>query len=196
MRPKLAYPTPRATRARVVNSPGLRGLSRVIASVLFLLVAIPWLRAQSAAEYEVKAAFLLNFTKFIEWTDPEAQRNVPISLCIAGDDPFGRTLDQVVEGETVNDRKIKVQRVRPAVDANCHVAFFGASHKDLGKVVSTVPSGVLTVGEGDAFLRDGGMIAFVVDNRRVRFDINMAAIRNSGLRVSSRLLTVARRVEK
>ena len=171
-----------------------RTLLIALASLLF---AAPELRAQPA-EYEVKAAFLLNFIKFVEWPEIESQRSAPIAICIVGDDPFGRTLDQMVEGETVGDRKIAIHRVRavPETDTTCHLAFLSKSVREAGKLIAGLSTGILTVGEGENFLRDGGMIAFVVDNRRVRFDINTTAIRTAGLRVSSRLLTVARSVEK
>ena len=119
-----------------------------------------------------------------------------ISICIWDDDPFGQTLDDIVEGETVNSRKLVVQRIEHELPKSCHVLFIGAkSKKDLPKVLESLGPGVLTVGEGERFLRDGGMIAFVIDNRRVRFDINQSAARNAKLRISSKLLNVARSVK-
>jgi hypothetical protein len=165
----------------------------LLCSIAALVVGVAALAAEPA-EYEVKAAFLLNFTKFVEWSDSD--RTGPISICIVGDNPFGRTLEQIVEGESVDDRKIAIQRVRAMTDVHCHVAFFSKSFKEPAKALANMPEGVLTVGESDTFLRDGGMIAFVVENRRVRFDINTTATSTAGLRVSSRLLTVARSVEK
>lgn len=161
-----------------------------------LLVLTPFLPAQALSEHEVKAAFLLNFTKFVEWDEIELDRNAPIAVCIVGDDPFGRLLDEVVEGEVVGGHKITVQRVKSVLEPTCQVAFFGKSQKDVGKALAALPAKVLTVGEGEPFLRDGGMIAFVVENRRVRFDISMAAVRAAGLRLSSRLLAVARSVSR
>src|SRR5947209_6412536 len=70
-------------------------------------------------EYKVKAAFLLNFSKFIDWPEPEAGKESPIAICIVGEDPFGSTLDQIVEGEVVGGRKIVVQRVAKATQAGC-----------------------------------------------------------------------------
>jgi len=165
------------------------------------LMLFPWFPAQAAdesMEYPVKAAFLLNFTKFIEWP-PAAFGDAasPIAICILGDDPFGSSLTQIVEGEVVNGRKVAIQRVKraPAPKA-CHVLFAGASEKDVAKILPALGSGVLTVGEGEGFLREGGMIAFVIENRRVRFVINQTLAENAGLTLSSKLLNVAKAVEK
>ena len=94
----------------------------------------PRRRDQPPSEYQVKAAFLLNFTKFIDWPEtvfgaPEA----PISICILGDDPFGPGLDRIIEGETVNNRRLVVQRVRRLPLPSCHVLFIGREEKDVPK---------------------------------------------------------------
>lgn len=152
----------------------------------------------SPVEYQVKAAFLLNFTKFVDWPAASfANPDSPIAICILGKDPFGPVLDEIVQGETVNARKVTVQRIsQPPGPRTCHVVFVGEPGKETSKKLSGLGRGVLTVGEGDGFLRDGGMVALVVDNRRVRFDINQAAATNAGLSLSARLLNVARTVEK
>jgi hypothetical protein len=97
----------------------------------------------------------------------------------------------------VNTRKVMVRRVRevPAPQA-CQVVFISGLEKDVRSSLSKIRGGVLTVGEGDGFLREGGMIAFVVENRRVRFDVNPSAAENAELRFSSKLLSVARTVER
>lgn len=153
---------------------------------------------QPSLEYKVKAAFLLNFTKFVIWP-PAAfeQEQSPISICVVGDDPFGRALDQIVDGEAVNGRKVVVERLRRAPPAKtCQVMYVSKSEKDVRSTVATAGPGVLTVGEGDDFLRDGGIIAFVLDNNRVRFDINQNAAASGSLTLSSKLLSVARTVKK
>ena len=78
----------------------------------------------------------------------------------------------------------------------CQVLFISKSEKDVAKILPALGPGVLTVGEGEISIRDGGMIAFVIENRRVRFDINQTAAENAGLKLSSKLLSVARSVEK
>jgi YfiR/HmsC-like len=153
---------------------------------------------QPVSEYQVKAAFLLNFTKFVDWPSAALPDDgSPISICILGNDPFGGALDLIVEGETVNARKLVVLRLhrRPAAKA-CHVLFVAKSEKNVPQLLAGLDPGILTVGEGDNFLREGGMIAFVLESRRVRFDINQKKAESAALKVSSKLLSVARTVEK
>jgi|SRR5579862_2458861 hypothetical protein len=163
-------------------------------------VLIPFLcqAAEEPLEYQVKAAFLLNFTKFIEWP-PKAFGSpaAPVSICVLGDDSFGSTLDQIVAGELVNGRAVAAQKLkRTPPPQSCQIVFVGKSEKDVGKILPGLGPGVLTVGEKEGFLHEGGMIAFVVENRRVRFDVNQTAAENAGLKLSSKLLSVARSVEK
>ncbi len=158
------------------------------------------LRAQigdQPGEYQVKAAFLLNFTKFVQWPPgafPDA--TAPITICVLGEDPFGPILDQLVEGEEANGRKLAVRRIRriPA-PKSCQVLFIGNNQKDVPALISDLGPGVLTVADRESFLREGGMIGFVTRDRRVRFDINLRAASKASLNVSSRLLGVARSVE-
>jgi hypothetical protein len=160
-------------------------------------------RAMSSAsnspslEYEVKAAFLLNFTKFIDWPASEtAASDDPFVICILGDDPFGAVLDRTFEGEEVNGRKVMIQRLGHTMSKGCQVLYVSRAEKGIRELLGAAPPGTLTVGEGEAFVKDGGMIAFVLDNRRVRFNINLSAARNGRLTLSSRLLAVAKSVEK
>jgi hypothetical protein len=181
-----------------------RGVSGGIVR-LFLCLAVPlaWANLAGGAdevslEYKVKAAFLLNFTKFIEWpqsafADPEA----PFGMCVLGKDPFGQALDAVAEGETVQGHKLIVRRLTELPTAqNCQLLYIDASTPELGKILAGARPGVLTVGEGQAFVREGGMIGFVLDNHKVRFDINQAAGERCALKFSARLLTLARMVRR
>jgi len=151
--------------------------------------------AQQASEYQVKAAFLLNFTKFVDWPPAAfADPNAPFTICVLGDDPFGTVLDQIVEGEKVNERRLAVRRIHGKETAGCQELFVTSSEKDVRHMLANLGPGVLTIGEGEDFIRDGGIIAFVVEHRRVRFDINQSAAANADLRLSSKLLSVARTV--
>lgn len=154
---------------------------------------------QPALEYQVKAAFLVNFTKFIEW--PPSAFSAPDSaftICILGEDPFAGVLDAMIQGESVNGHAVTLRRLRePPAAHTCHLLYIGGSAaKDASGKIRSLGPGVLAVGEGDAFLREGGTIAFVVDNRRVRFDVNRVAADTADLRLSSRLLSVARSVKE
>lgn len=147
------------------------------------------------SEHQVKAAFLLNFTKFIDWPPGAAGSDNPFAICVVGDDPFGTVLDQTVEGERAAGRNIVVRRVREPA-ASCDLLFFARSARGVQRALAGVRRGVLTVGETGDFLRQGGMISFVVEDRRVRFDVDERAAVRSGLKISSRLLNVARSVER
>jgi hypothetical protein len=147
----------------------------------------------AATEYEVKAAFLLNFVKFVEWPAPGAEARKTFSICVLGEDRMGGILDRAVQGESINGQRLVIERVR-RWQRSCRVLFVGGAELDVQQVLAGVSSGVLTVGEEDRFLREGGMIAFVLEDRRVRFDVNNKAVQNGSLRISSRMLTVARRV--
>lgn len=173
------------------------------ASLLRLAIVIGWATqffcaaADGLLEYQVKAVFLLNFTKFIEWPAAAFERpESPVTICILGEDPFGAALSQVVSGEVVNGRKVAVQRIKhvPA-PKSCQVLFVGRPEGPAGKSLPDLGPGVLTVGEGESFEREGGMIAFIIENRRVRFDVNQAAAGRAGLKISSKLLSVAREVQ-
>jgi len=173
-------------------------------SVLICLTLAFWAAVPGAAfqeppsEYGVKAAFLLNFTKFVDWpADSFEKPDSPITICILGDDPFGRTLDSMLEGESVNGHKLAMQRIQKApARRSCQVLFISAIEKSRSKVLKDVGPGVLSVGEYEGFLADGGIMNFVIDNRRVRFDINLAAAERALLRVSSKLLSVARSIQR
>jgi len=179
-----------------------RSYLRIRSGAALLLVAaavlchVPHAAASASLEYEVKAAFLLNFTRFVEWPPSAfASPDSPLNICIIGDDPFGRAIDQLVEGEFVNQHRITVERIRTDQPKTCQELFVG-NNGSIPTAFSAANPAVLTVGEGEDFIRQGGVIAFVIDNRRVRFDINVKAATNVGLKLSSKLLSVARSVEK
>ena len=150
---------------------------------------------RTPTEYEVKAAFLLNFVKFVEWPDPKRSGPAPLSICVLGDDPFGTALDQIVQGERINGRPLVVKRLKKWRDS-CDAVFISRSEKDLPEVLQQIAPRVLTVGESSDFLTSGGMINFVVEDRRIRFDVNRGAAERGSVRISSRLLSVARAVLK
>jgi hypothetical protein len=179
---------------RLLRNPGVW-----IRVAIGLGLVLPFCRAAAESlEYQVKAAFLLNFTKFVEWpTTAFEASDSPIAICILGDDPFGSALDRMVAGEMVSGRDVAVQRItRTPPPKSCQVLFVEKTEKDFAKSLADLGRGILTVGEGESFMRSGGMIAFIIENRRVRFDIHQAAAENAGLKLSSKLLSVARTVEK
>jgi hypothetical protein len=169
-------------------------------AVLLLAVgALPTRAGDSRlSEYQVKALDLFNFTKFVDWPAGSfADDRSPFGICVLGDDPFGKFLDQILEGEQINGRKLAIQRLRRVAEPkSCQILFVSGSEKEVARTLASLGPGVLTVGEGEAFRRAGGVITFVLENRRVRFDINQRAAGSARLVISSRLLKVARTVER
>ena len=166
-------------------------MSRPISAVLtIVLLAIP-LGAQVApsGEYKVKAAFLLNFFRYVEWP-PSAPAEGPMYICVAGRNPFGPLLAETVKGQTLNGRSLGA-RVILEPEANCHIVFVpeGAATTAYLRRASGTPT--LTVGEYPGFIEQGGMIAFFLNGGNVRFTINPAAAERAGLRISARLLELA-----
>jgi hypothetical protein len=140
-------------------------------------------------EYQVKAAFLFNFLKFVEW--PPAAGESPWGVCILGHDPFGQVLDQTVRGKIVNGRAVEVRRYSRLADVkDCNILFIG--HADFGRLGMPAQAGVLTVGEVPGFLKSGGIINFYIEENRVHFEIQPSVARSAGLRVSSQLLKLGR----
>lgn len=149
-------------------------------------------------ESQVKAVFLYNFAKFVEWP-PEAFEGAgdPVTFCVVGDDPFGEILGTVVEGETLTGRRLIVHRTRDLGEIrDCHVVFVPRSEQGRQeRILDTVRNrGVLTVGEADGFLTGGGIIRFVLEQNKVRFDISLEAAESSRLKLSSKLLRLARTI--
>ena len=168
----------------------------VLLAVLLRPAAVP--AAQRGLEYEVKAAYLYNIISFVTWPpDAFAGAADPIRVCVFGADPFGPLLDKTLEGGVADRRPMTAERVGDAEGiARCHLVFvpLGSADRTDQVLRATASHPILTVGESPDFLRRGGMIAFVIDGGRVRFDVNAPAATTRGLTLSSRLLQVARSV--
>ncbi|MEW6267815.1 MAG: YfiR family protein [Thermodesulfobacteriota bacterium] len=152
-----------------------------------------------AAEEELKAAFLFNFAKYVEWPADIVAERPSIDLCVLGDDLLHDALQQTLRGKVVRDKPIGIRRLASAQGAaGCHVLFVaGAHHDDMPGIVALVQRHhVLLVGEGPEFLAHGGAIAFGVEDNRLRFDVDADAASSAGLKLSSQLLKVARHVSR
>ncbi len=171
-----------------------------MASVSVALLTLGTARgaAQSAAslETEVKAAYLLNFTRYVEWPAAAfARPDSPITICVVGRDPFGAVLDSIVENRRVQGREVRVQRAAsPQAGLDCQVVYVGGGVERARALAAWRGRPVLLVGDEDSFAADGGTIAFVLVEETVRFEVNVAAARADGLQISSRVLTLATRV--
>ncbi|HEX6639624.1 MAG TPA: YfiR family protein [Thermoanaerobaculia bacterium] len=157
------------------------------------------LSAQTAspAEYRIKAAFLFNFMRFVQWPPTAfADERAPLVICVVGNDPFGAVLDQTLEGESVAARSIVARRVSDDESLDtCHLLFVSGSEKRrLGKVLQSVSRSapVLTVSDIDGFVAGGGTIGFFLERNRVRFEIDPAQAQRHGLKLSSQLLGLGR----
>ena len=162
-------------------------LARRLAVVM--LAAMPGATASQdvSAEYRVKAAYLYNFVKFVEWPGESSS----LTICVAGRRVFGTLLEDIVRGEAVDNRRLDAREILEP-DDGCHVVFVpeGAAASAYLRAARGRP--VLTVGETSAFMAQGGIARFYIDAGNVRFEINPAAAEQAGLRISSRLLQLAR----
>ena len=172
-------------------------LRSVAVALLAVLTSAP-VAAQRGLEYEVKAAYLYNIVNFVTWP-PEAFAGPadPLRVCVYGADPFGDLIDRAMTGGMSNGRTVAVVRTAdPSTLSTCQLVFVAGRTTDpINQVVrATEQRPVLTVGDSSDFLRRGGMIAFVIDGGRVRFDISLQTTSERGLLLSSRLLQVARSI--
>jgi len=157
--------------------------------------------AQDAAvsEYQVKAAYLYNFAKFVEWpAESFSGASAPFEICIFGRDPFGEVLQDITRGKLVNGRRFEIRgRVTaPAQALSCHILFVSTSATRQFHAILQGLQGrsVLIVGESEGFVERGGMINFVLEGGRVLFEVNQKAAQQAGLKISAKLLSVAKRV--
>jgi YfiR/HmsC-like len=178
------------------------GSCRVTACSLILtllLVSPSSLPASSTAEeYSIKAAFLFHFAQFVDWpTEAFKETASPLTYCTLGADPFHGALETTLNGKTVGTRTIRVLHFKQTQEIyGCHILFVGAAEKSFRPqmLVSLRESPVLTVGETENFAKEGGMIGFCLEENKIRFEINLEAAEHAKLKISSRLLALARTV--
>jgi hypothetical protein len=156
-----------------------------------------------SSEYLIKAGFIFNFAKFVEWpSNAFAQPDSPIVIGILGTDPFGTIIDKIVQDKKIGARGFVVKRLKWGTDLKelreCKILFIGASERahmdELVQMLRGLP--ILTVGETPGFAERGGVIRFVLEDNRVRFEVNVVAARQADLTISSRLLTLARIIQQ
>ena len=145
------------------------------------------------SEYEIKAAFIYQIAKFVEWP----QSSAPLRLCVIGGNPFGAALESI-RGKPVNERKTEVVLLDLGADVHeCSVLFIAATaERHLERIVAvTRGAGILTMGDTEGFAKRGAMVNFYLENGKVRFEINLDVARQGGLKISSKLLSLARIVD-
>lgn len=163
----------------------------------FMLVAGPGRPADvpQFSEYLVKGAFLTKFAMFVEWPGkPSPRDQTPILIGILGDDPFGPQFEMALKKENVNGHPLALKRCKDPQDAGgCQILFISASEGPrLPEILAaTRKQPILTVGDQERFAHRGGMINFIKQEGKVRFEVNTAAVAAGGLKVSAKLLQVA-----
>ncbi|MGH9528562.1 MAG: YfiR family protein [Terriglobales bacterium] len=170
---------------------------QIIFSVLVLL-GLSTAQQLASTDYQVKAAYLFNFAKFVEWpANTFSSPGSRLEICVLGSSPFGRGLEDSIAGKTVGGRRLLIShRSDPVQARSCQIVFIAISDKEQIRQTLQQLSGasVLTVGDTSGFIEDGGMINFVLDGDRVRFEANVNAAELVHLKLSARLLTVAKAV--
>lgn len=173
----------------------LRPNRRARAALRLLLCAAVLALAHASAraaplEYEVKAAFVYNFAKFVEWPSD----NTPLRLCVLGKDAIAPALAEI-QGKPVKARKIEVALLDATADTRgCDLLFISLSaEKHLDRVAAlSRGSGMLTIGDSEGFAQRGVMMNLFTENGKIRFEVNLDAIRRSGVKVSSKLLALGK----
>ncbi|MBT2189072.1 YfiR family protein [Sphingobium nicotianae] len=157
-----------------------------------LVLPSPAFSAAPAGEYQVKAAFLYNFARFVDWP-AQSHRPGVLALCIVGTDPFGGDID-VVAGKPVGSDKLSVRRVDADDVADCQIIYIaGSDTATLGKVLTGIRGRpILTVGDSRGFAESGAVFNFYPENNKIRFEVNIDAARRTGLSISSQLLRLGR----
>ncbi len=171
------------------------------------LILVPAVRAQvidEAKATKVKAAYLYNFAKFIEWPDDAlGDEEAPFVIGVLGDDPFGRSLDDTVKAKKIATRAVEIRRLRWSKQVDraklegCHILYISNSERSrLKQIVAALEDQpVLLVADMPGFASDGGMIGFVLEKQRIIFEINREALEQAKLKASARLLKLARIVQ-
>jgi len=176
---------------------GRKGLVSVAFAVGLSLCA--GIALAQAGEEEIKAAFLFNFARYVEWPASSFDGDeTPVRVCLIGAGGFAKTVSESVSGKRVDRRSVEVMEAEdPASAVDCHILFVGegvgAARSKLIAKLAKAP--VLTVSDSEGFARAGGIANFYRADKKVRFEINPGAARDAGLRISSQLLRLARVVE-
>lgn len=154
--------------------------------------------SQAPDEYQMKAAFLYNFARFVEWPSETLKGENPILVVgIMGSDPFGTAVDESISSKSLNGRQFMIKRLKWGQNLrDCHILVICASErKRLSQILESLKgAGVLTVSELSDFCQQGGGIGLILEEKKVRFLINMDAAEQARLKISSKLLTLAKAV--
>ena len=171
----------------------------LIAWAFFVATSLPAQQAKPS-EYQVKAAYLFNFGRFVKWpAEIAAVKGGSFAVCVLGKDPFGLTLDSTLAGEALDGKPVVIRRIAKPQDAvDCRILFVSSTEEHhLKEILAAIDQvGVLTVSDIPGFSHRGGIIQFVAVGERVRFEINLASAESARLVLSSELLKVAAAVRR
>jgi hypothetical protein len=149
-------------------------------------------------EYRIKAAFIFHFAQLVDWPpDTPIDTENSLFLCTLGEDPFQGTLESSVAGKLIGNRVMRIRHLAEAQDLqSCQILFIGKGQsRRMAAVVAALHNApVLTVGEIAGFVGVGGMIGFLLEDNKVRFEINLAAAESARIKIGSRLLMLAQTV--
>jgi hypothetical protein len=171
-------------------------------AIAWALLSFPNARTQPSApsEYEVKAAYLYNFGRFVQWpAKAMSAGGDAFTICVLGEDPFGPALRATIAGETIGGKNVLATRISgPEQAVNCRILFISSSEdRQLKDILTTLEkASVLTVSDMPQFARRGGMVQFILQENRVRFEVNLATAQRAGLTLSSELLKLATSVRR
>lgn len=162
---------------------------------MFYVIAISRAQQSKPTEYQVKATYLYNFGKFVEWSAANgAVSDDSFAICVLGRDPFGPALDATFAKQSIDRRSVVARRItKPQEALSCRILFISSSEdRGLKGVLAALDrAAVLTVSDIPQFSQRGGMIEFTLEDNKVRFEVNLTAAENAGLTLSSELLKVA-----
>lgn len=154
----------------------------------------------SAGPYQIEAVYLYDFSKFVAWPKHSASaKSEPFSICVLGEDPFGAVLDTTLSGENIQGNSLVAKRIsKPEDAAGCKIVFVSSSEENRLKDILAAFDGanILTVSDIHNFSQRGGMIQFVLEGGKVRFEVNVTNAANAGLTLSADLLQVALAVRR
>jgi hypothetical protein len=178
-----------------------RWLCCVVAVIGYFLTPATsmWAQGNKPTDYQVKAAYLYNFGRFIEWPPAVTARNDAFNVCILGQDPFGKNLDTTLAGESIAGKHVVAKRISNAEEStDCQILFLSSEEAGHMKQIMDAldKAAILTVSDIPKFSQRGGMIQFVLEGNRIRFEVNLTATQHAGLVLSSELLKVAAAVRK
>ncbi|MFO7892060.1 MAG: YfiR family protein [bacterium] len=176
-------------------------MTKFIFHLTIVMLLLPFkLQAQMGftiypSEYQVKAKYLYNFTRFVDWPDQTfSHPDSPFIIGILGEDPFGIDLDKTVEGKKIKNRNFIIKRFKKFNDLKyCHILYIGIDdHGKRKKIIKKLSDrNILTVSDKKNFAQNGGIINFIIKDKKIRFQINFQAAQESNIQISSKILRQA-----